>query len=244
MKLRLSARGTDARGYSSSRTLETMRTEDCSKTLWRTPKADDPNHGSASEAGIMRRLEKGQSIRLQDQVNHPGLFRTPDAGCARGALSDAERPGSASFSDAEGERFGQGTQDAGRGDERDEPGAWDKFDLAYPALSDADLQRREELQPALPEDGERAAFGSTECCRGRFLEPIVGGVADGLPPSLDRPGMAAFIEGGYWDIEPDIPRTAKGVKNRVARLRALGNAVVPTQAHPIFRAIAGAERGD
>jgi hypothetical protein len=55
--------------------------------LWRTPKADDPNHGPASREGILRRLEKGQSIRLQDQVNHPALFRTPDAGCARGAQS-------------------------------------------------------------------------------------------------------------------------------------------------------------
>lgn len=41
--------------------------------------------------------------------------------------------------------------------------------------------------------------------------------------------------------EPDIPRIAKGVKNRVARLRALGNCVVPAQAYPIFRAIAEAE---
>jgi hypothetical protein len=57
------------------------------QTLWRTPKADDPNHGSASEAGILRRLEKGQSIRFQDQVNHPGLFRTSDAECSRGAQS-------------------------------------------------------------------------------------------------------------------------------------------------------------
>jgi hypothetical protein len=57
------------------------------QTLWRTPKADDPNHGPASEAGILRRLEKGQTIRLQDQVNHPQLFRTPDAGCSRGAQS-------------------------------------------------------------------------------------------------------------------------------------------------------------
>jgi DNA (cytosine-5)-methyltransferase 1 len=46
---------------------------------------------------------------------------------------------------------------------------------------------------------------------------------------------------GYWDVEPDIPRVAKGVKNRVARLRALGNAVVPAQAYPIFRAIAESE---
>jgi hypothetical protein len=36
---------------------------------------------------MRRRIEKGQSIRLQDQVNHPALFRTPDAGCARGAQS-------------------------------------------------------------------------------------------------------------------------------------------------------------
>jgi hypothetical protein len=55
--------------------------------LWRTPKADDPNHGPASEAVIMKRIMKKQTIRFQDQVNHPGLFRTPDAGCARGAQS-------------------------------------------------------------------------------------------------------------------------------------------------------------
>jgi DNA (cytosine-5)-methyltransferase 1 len=47
---------------------------------------------------------------------------------------------------------------------------------------------------------------------------------------------------GYWLNEPDIPRTAKGVKNRVAWLCALGNCVVPMQAYPIFRAIAETER--
>jgi DNA (cytosine-5)-methyltransferase 1 len=60
----------------------------------------------------------------------------------------------------------------------------------------------------------------------------LGGMADGLPHWLD---------GGYWRVEPDIPRVAKGVKSRVARLRALGNAVVPAQAYPIFRAIAESE---
>jgi DNA (cytosine-5)-methyltransferase 1 len=35
---------------------------------------------------------------------------------------------------------------------------------------------------------------------------------------------------------------AKGVKSRVARIRALGNAVVPAQAYPIFRAIAEIEK--
>jgi hypothetical protein len=41
--------------------------------------------------------------------------------------------------------------------------------------------------------------------------------------------------------EPDIPRVARGVKDRVKRLRALGNCVVPAQAYPVFRAIMEAE---
>jgi hypothetical protein len=87
LKLRLSERGTGARGSSSSRTPKEAQKIDGQTALWRTPKADDPNHGPASEAGIMKRLMKHQTIRLQDQVNHPGLFRTPDAGCSRGAQS-------------------------------------------------------------------------------------------------------------------------------------------------------------
>jgi DNA (cytosine-5)-methyltransferase 1 len=55
----------------------------------------------------------------------------------------------------------------------------------------------------------------------------MGRVADGAADWMDR----------YWDAEPDIPRIAKGVKDRVKRLRALGNSVVPAQAYPVFRAI-------
>lgn len=40
-----------------------------------------------------------------------------------------------------------------------------------------------------------------------------------------------------WDAEPDIPRVATGLKNRADRLKCLGNAVVPQQAYPIFRAL-------
>lgn len=35
----------------------------------------------------------------------------------------------------------------------------------------------------------------------------------------------------------EFPRTVKGGKNRAARIKALGNAVVPQQAYPFFRAI-------
>ena len=44
-----------------------------------------------------------------------------------------------------------------------------------------------------------------------------------------------------WKSEPDVDRVANGVPSRVDRLRALGNAVVPQQAYPIFEAIAAAE---
>ncbi len=73
---------------------------------------------------------------------------------------------------------------------------------------------------------ERPCIGSG---KGRWpAQPGLGGMADGLPSWVD----------GYWDIEPDIPRTAKGVPHRIERLKALGNAVVPQQFYPIFEAIA------
>lgn len=46
-----------------------------------------------------------------------------------------------------------------------------------------------------------------------------------------------------WAVEPSVGRVANGIPNRVERLKCLGNAVVPQQAYPIFKAIANIERG-
>lgn len=42
---------------------------------------------------------------------------------------------------------------------------------------------------------------------------------------------------GRWPAEPDVVRVAHGIPNRVDRLKCLGNAVVPAQFYPIFKAI-------
>lgn len=41
----------------------------------------------------------------------------------------------------------------------------------------------------------------------------------------------------WWAAEPDVGRVAHGIPARVDRLKCLGNAVVPQQAYPIFRAL-------
>jgi DNA (cytosine-5)-methyltransferase 1 len=51
----------------------------------------------------------------------------------------------------------------------------------------------------------------------------LGGMVDGVPD---------------WSHEPEsVPRVAKGVKERVNRLKSLGNAIVPQVAEQIFRVI-------
>lgn len=62
-----------------------------------------------------------------------------------------------------------------------------------------------------------------------------------FPRSLAKTLLPLCSCDGKWEVEPDVCRAIHGVPRRVDRLRALGNAVVPQQAYPIFRAIAEME---
>ena len=69
-------------------------------------------------------------------------------------------------------------------------------------------------------------------------ESDVGGMVDGLSQGLDGGRMK------FWEPEwADVPRVASGVPNRVKRLKALGNAVVPAVAEWIGRRILEVDRG-
>lgn len=61
-------------------------------------------------------------------------------------------------------------------------------------------------------------------------ESGMGGVADGIPGGVD--GMLSI-----WDKESSALPVAGGIKDRQQRIKCLGNAVVPQQAYPIFRAL-------
>ncbi|MBQ7220704.1 MAG: DNA cytosine methyltransferase [Synergistaceae bacterium] len=91
-------------------------------------------------------------------------------------------------------------------------------------------EQRERFKP-------EPAYSAIRCSSGRKPEPRMGGVVTRFPAGVDGDGLS------FWDAVPEpAERTARGVKDRVSRLRALGNAVVPQQAFPLFRTIIEADR--
>ena len=71
-----------------------------------------------------------------------------------------------------------------------------------------------------------------ECC-----EAIHYTMRGGQPGQHGRWESQELADGRCWAAEPDVGRVVNGLPNRVDRLKCLGNAVVPQQAYPIFKAL-------
>ena len=98
------------------------------------------------------------------------------------------------------------------------------------------LSQKEENGALVSESFRSNLLSGKGCSTQSSLQSGVGRVADGIPASMDGNLL--------WITEPtDIPRLTEDKKDRVKRLKALGNAVVPAQVYPILKYIADIELG-
>lgn len=111
-------------------------------------------------------------------------------------------------------------------------------DVAY-----TDRQRRKGIKQPETSDatkGERECPPHGAACQcGEALHDSLRSGCQRLDRGKKLPELA---DGRCWAAEPGLGRVAHGIPHRVDRLKCLGNAVVPQQAYPIFRAIADVER--
>jgi hypothetical protein len=75
----------------------------------------------------------------------------------------------------------------------------------------------------------------------RSTEPDICGVDDGISKKLDGGGID--VSSQFVSEWSSVPRVAYGIKNRVDRLKSLGNAIVPQVAFSIFSTIKDIEEG-
>ncbi len=89
---------------------------------------------------------------------------------------------------------------------------------------------------------DRCGYGTSEICRGQSGQAEIPGSREGKSqPRLGNKndGLSRWLvrAWGTGEWEEGIPRVATGVKDRVNKLKSLGNAIVPQIVMPIMQAI-------
>lgn len=96
------------------------------------------------------------------------------------------------------------------------------------------IQRHAEICAAKP--AERSGQMQSDAESGN--DAVYDAMCSGCAGIARRKQSQELADGRCWTAEPDVGRVAHGIPARVDRLKCLGNAVVPQQAYPIFRALA------
>ena len=121
-------------------------------------------------------------------------------------------------------------------------GAWHRrsrvFFTGLADVADTDgsgLQGRK--QPETPDAAEDAGEQPSRGPAGECSEAVYDAMCSGCAGDARWGKSQELADGRCWAAEPDVGRVAHGIPARVDRLKCLGNAVVPQQAYPIFKAL-------
>jgi DNA (cytosine-5)-methyltransferase 1 len=188
---------------------------------------------SAADAGASHRRERWWCVayRQNDGIDRRiGITRDD-------AQSSAQRPAVAP-SGRDGGLFDVADDNciAGRSRKDSECEAWGKAEISSPEhLSNRRAEVGNPTSSGTPATQQPRQVCSTEQASVGATQSLLGRATNGLSRRLDsarwpaRPGQPQHA----WEA----PRTTTGTANRAARLKALGNAVVPQVAQPIAEAI-------
>ena len=121
-------------------------------------------------------------------------------------------------------------------------GAWHRrsrvFFTGIADISDADGERQQRREQSGTPDAAKDARKQPSCAAtGKCRETADNAVRGRCTGFARREQSQEFAVGRCWAAEPDVGRVAHGIPNRVDRIKCLGNAVVPQQAYPIFKAL-------
>jgi DNA (cytosine-5)-methyltransferase 1 len=123
-------------------------------------------------------------------------------------------------------------------------GETNEFERPHNHVADTNSQRLEvpfERQQPVQQEFRGISETHSHSDRPGFPGPVYpGGISETSSEEAKQryePGRICSNQWSHWDIEPRVGRVAHGIPNRVQRITALGNAVVPQLAWLIFSTI-------